>query len=203
MIVEIDADTKVIVKFRHRYFMRLNSPYSMWNKGSEPDPNWVELSGKANYCKAIAAAADNLSAFMHKVNGTKPLHITRGTVCTMKFLNRSDGTKLDQCPKATDSAPWVVYTCTTSHYSKSTASSALVVCAWDSTKNRHEPFIKWKGRRESLAKAILALPKAALAGCCKVGLLDMVCPDRPAKIKQRGHEPHAEVSGDMRTAHSV
>lgn len=185
MIVEIDSNTKVVVKFRHRYFMRLNSPYSTGHGGSGSDPNWVELSGRANYCKAVAHAGDNMSAFIYKVNGHQPLFVTRGTVCTMKFLNRSNE----------PGAVW--YTQPEDRF------SALVVCAWDPKKCKHEPFIKWKGRRESLAKALRLIPCTLAVRCHEKGLLDMVCPEPPVKIKQRAHEPHAEVSGDMRTAHSV
>ena len=190
MIVPIDSNLQAVVRFRHRYFLRLHVPRHRMRKiadrlEQEPvsDSFWVELSGAADDCRAIATGVDTMSRHTSLVHGFKPFYVTRGTVCTLKFLIRSNE----------PGAMW--YT------QPGNGSSAFVVCAWDPEKGRHEPFIKWKGRRESLAKAIESLGsyhEETRGKLLKAGLLDMVCPEPPPKPKRQAPGPHVEIAGDMR-----
>lgn len=178
MIVPIDQNLRAVVKFRHRYFIKMHVPCRHMHETT----NWVELSGGADDCHIVASGLDCMYARIHLLHGLKPLYLTRGTVCTLKFLECNAGKDLG----------WVTV--------RGAGTSAFVVCAWDSTKDRHEPFVKRLGRRESLRKAISGLGDSMRGKTVKAGLLDMVCPEPPPKkkIRRDPEEGHVEVSGDMR-----
>ena len=196
MIAAIDQCTQAIVRFRHRYFVRLHIPSQRKHKVPNGQENsclcdswWVELNGDADDCGRVAGGVDALSGRIHQLHGFKPLYVTRGTVCTLKFLER----KAENWAGGMGWEEW--------RPMRGVGASAFVVCAWDSSKDRHEPFVKWRGRRESLNKAIATLASyhADLRDrVMKAGILDMVCPEPPPKTKRRANEKHIEIAGDVR-----